>query len=345
MFKSRTLFVVGAGASAELGLPVGAGLKSQIADKLNFSFQHGYELTGGDWRVYEALRSLAQEKSQNSNIYVQAGRRIHTGMQIAPSIDTFLDAHKEDGHVVACGKLGIASAILEAESNSKLFKDYRYGDKPEMERAEGTWLPALASRMVEGVGKGDLESIFNNLSFVCFNYDRCIELYLYHALQDYYGISNSQAAELMKKLPIRHPYGVVGRLPWQEGEGIQVPFGSTLEGTGLLQVSERIKTFTERIDEGDQLESMKMLVQKAQTVVFLGFSFQAQNMDLLSVTDKSSADRVFSTAYGFSNSDCAVISSEVRRALMKHDGELSVELRNTLKCVDLFGEYSKSITQ
>lgn len=345
MFKSRTLFVVGAGASAELGLPVGAGLKTKIAEKLSFSFQHGRDLIKGDWRIYEAIRAMAHATSENPGAYTQAGRRISVGMQIAPSIDTFLDAHKDDNHVVASGKLGIASAILEAESNSKLYADYRQGDRPDMARAEGTWLPAVASRMVEGVGKGDLHALFNNVSFITFNYDRCIELFLYHAIQDYYGITGEQSSELMRSLEIRHPYGVVGRLPWQTGGGDPVPFGAELEGRSLLKVSERIKTFTERVDEGDQLESMKSLVQKAQTIVFLGFSFQAQNMELLAVRNKGSTGRVFSTAFGFSQSDCAVISADIRRALMRHDGDVSIELRNSLKCFDLFNEYSKSITQ
>ena len=37
MIKSKTVFIVGAGASAEVGLPVGGQLKKVISDKLNIS--------------------------------------------------------------------------------------------------------------------------------------------------------------------------------------------------------------------------------------------------------------------------------------------------------------------
>jgi len=44
MFKSKTLFVVGAGASQEAGLPTGTELKSIIAEKLDITFDHGNPL-------------------------------------------------------------------------------------------------------------------------------------------------------------------------------------------------------------------------------------------------------------------------------------------------------------
>ena len=42
MFKSKTVFIVGAGASAEVGLPVGSALKSDIANILQIEEAPGY---------------------------------------------------------------------------------------------------------------------------------------------------------------------------------------------------------------------------------------------------------------------------------------------------------------
>ncbi len=39
MFKSKTLFIVGAGASAEAGLPIGRELKVKIRDKLKYAIR------------------------------------------------------------------------------------------------------------------------------------------------------------------------------------------------------------------------------------------------------------------------------------------------------------------
>ena len=41
MFNSKTTIVVGAGASAELGMPVGSELKKTIATKLDIRFSDG----------------------------------------------------------------------------------------------------------------------------------------------------------------------------------------------------------------------------------------------------------------------------------------------------------------
>jgi hypothetical protein len=59
-----------------------------------------------------------------------------------------------------------------------------------------------------------------------FNYDRCIEQYLFHALQDYYGVSPHEASAMMASLKIFRPYGKIGDLPWQSQEGA-VPFGKS----------------------------------------------------------------------------------------------------------------------
>ena len=39
MFQSKTVFVLGAGASHELGLPLGSGLAKIISRKLNLRFE------------------------------------------------------------------------------------------------------------------------------------------------------------------------------------------------------------------------------------------------------------------------------------------------------------------
>jgi len=57
----------------------------------------------------------------------------------------------------------------------------------------------------------DLASMFDNISIICFNYDRCIEHYLYSALVAHYGITKPAAAKIMGKLRIHHPYGVISR--------------------------------------------------------------------------------------------------------------------------------------
>lgn len=60
MFKSKTVFIVGAGASCEAGLPSGDTLKERIAELLDIRFNDwGSDQISGDRRIVKALREAA----------------------------------------------------------------------------------------------------------------------------------------------------------------------------------------------------------------------------------------------------------------------------------------------
>lgn len=59
MFESKTLFVVGAGASAEIDLPVGSALLETIAKKLKIEFKGRVERISGDIELINAIDEYA----------------------------------------------------------------------------------------------------------------------------------------------------------------------------------------------------------------------------------------------------------------------------------------------
>jgi hypothetical protein len=63
MFKSRTLFVIGAGASKEVSLPIGAELADIIGRRLNYRFQNN-EPVDGDREILNAILFQANQQSQ-----------------------------------------------------------------------------------------------------------------------------------------------------------------------------------------------------------------------------------------------------------------------------------------
>jgi hypothetical protein len=144
----------------------------------------------------------------------------------------------------------------------------------------------------------EIDSIFKNVSFITFNYDRCIEHFLFHSIRDYYGIDENRMRELMGGLRVFHPYGAVGLLPWQTGPGEGVPFGGIEYSPKLLPISRQIKTFTERVEDDAALTVIRNEVAEAEVVVFLGFAFLEENMKLISPGHPTKAKRVFATAHG-----------------------------------------------
>jgi hypothetical protein len=70
MFKSKTLFVVGAGASKEVNFPVGEELKNEIARLWDIQFDSEF-LRKGDPKFYSCLEKAFRDRQKvNSSIMV-----------------------------------------------------------------------------------------------------------------------------------------------------------------------------------------------------------------------------------------------------------------------------------
>src|SRR5712692_6802353 len=119
-----TVFVVGAGASEEAGLPIGKELVDDIVNRLGYAVIHGSVSESGDRDILDVLQQYAQDRA-GINSFLEAARRVCDGAVYSNSIDSFIDVHRDDANIQVCGKLAIAKSILEAESKSKLYIDRR----------------------------------------------------------------------------------------------------------------------------------------------------------------------------------------------------------------------------
>jgi hypothetical protein len=310
MFKSKTVFIVGAGASCEAGLPSGEKLKGDIAGLLNIEFEDGWNQSAGDRQIAHVLREAG---NGNINPYLAKAWRIRDVVPTAAiSIDNFLDARRGDEMMELCGKLGIVKSILSAESNSKLGNRERGENRFTLQHLADTWYVNFLQMLTESVPKAEAGSVFDNVGIVTFNYDRCIERFLVQALGDYYDLTEQECEGIVSRLEIIHPYGTVGPLPWQNRHN-GVPFGSSQ--TDLRAAAGRIKTFTEGLDDDKMLTRMRTLIEEAETIVFLGFAFHPMNMELLSPGHMAATKRIFATTLGMSDADESVIEDDIFRML------------------------------
>lgn len=320
MLSARTLFIIGAGASCEYGLPDGGVLKSNIRNLLDFRSQSG-RLEHGDPDIHEALRVLSAFRGENRldpvelKRHVDEARELAAGLRHAASIDRYLDtleAHEGRPEMARVGKLAIVKAILAAERTSTLWVKPGATDLPS--QADEKWLSALFSIMESGVRASTIELLFRNAAFICFNYDRCVEHFFSFKLANFFRISLQDAQAIVRDhLNIVHPYGTVGGLPWQ-GTNSQAEFGDKdLSGRNLVPLAEGIRTFTERVSETDIVSKMKEMTSSAERVVFLGFGFHSQNMDLLSTGYQCPTRAVYATVFGQSAPDCAYRIPQIAR--------------------------------
>jgi hypothetical protein len=316
VLSRKTVFVVGAGASYELGLPIGEGLKPKIVEALKVE-RGGVRTSFVNDRVDEAVGSYVEEadRSQQVNLYaefIEAAGIISRALPFALSIDQYLDSQQDNPTIVRLGKIGIAAAILKAERESAIganaAKRVRVQDNGITTEALGSWHMRLVQLLTAGVSRSNISSIFDEVGFIVFNYDRCIERYLSIALSRYYNTSGSDLDAAMGSLEIIHPYGKVGRLEWQQG-GPHIRFGG--EGEGYLRkVAESILTFTESADTG-VTDEVQRLIAGAETVVFMGFGFLPQNVELLHPHRGTAAVSIFYTTYGISDTDAKLIVNDL----------------------------------
>lgn len=174
----------------------------------------------------------------------------------------------------------------------------------------------------DGLAKADIAGILNEVNIIDFNYDRSLEQVLFYTLKYSYGVSDQDVASALSNMRIIHPYGYLGKLAWQDAHLglLGLPFGGELHGpTDIPAVAERIKTFYEQLhDEGD-LSAMKSAVLEAERIVFLGFGFHPQNVNMLRPNLRQGATtkvtRIYATAFGESPGGCDVIKQSVVAAM------------------------------
>jgi hypothetical protein len=199
-----------------------------------------------------------------------------------------------------------------------------------------------------GVRLEDIEMVFENIGFIIFNYDRCIEHFLLNALRQLYSISEQRAAETLQRLNIIHPYGDVGILKTAlSNDGVF--YGGDYEGLNedYVDLAKRIRTYTEAKDD-EERENMDIALRDAERWVFLGFGFHEQNLKLLKPGAGHEQKTVFATALKMSGSDLNVTRGRIAAffksgARVDMHQQLEKTVHPNLTCAQLFDYYTQSL--
>jgi hypothetical protein len=319
MLGLPTVFVLGAGAGVDVGMPVGEKLTGEIAKKVDITFERGKK-TGGDDITTEALRLIAKAAGADANSYYGAGRNIAKGVHYSRSIDSYIHRHSDNERVKVCGKVAIVQTILEYERKSALFVDTTTAKRVWKRETEvrSSWFSDLMYVLQDRVIRADnLDAIFNDLVIINFNYDRCVEHFLLHALQHMFHVSDVKAKELMTSLKIFHPYGKVAPLPWEEVGGLAFGGDPHGEEPNLPELYNNIRTFNEEVEEGAELQELRKLLTAGRRVIFLGFHFHQQNMDLIRLAEKpemrGSERALYATVLGREAPEVKIIREQIEK--------------------------------
>jgi hypothetical protein len=342
--SKRLVFVLGAGSSVDFKFPMGSQLTSLISTALDFREDAHRYISGGNDAIREAL-SIGQFEIPN---WFTASKLISSAMPLAPSIDNFVDVHRNDMTIAYCAKVAIAGCILRAERNSSIYinPDNIY-NTVNFKNNVNAWHTLFFRIVTMYCTIDDLICRLKSIAIVTFNYDRSFETFLFYAVKTYYRVTNEIAAQVVNSLEIYHPYGKVGKIQHLE-TGAIVSYGKDVGGKELLEISKQIRTFTEGSDpKTSDIQKIRSTIFNSGALVFLGFAFHPLNVDLLfgerqSFSAVNYDKKIYGTAFGSSRSDLNFISWDLR--LRYNCDQESVELRNDLKCDQLFNEYSRTLS-
>lgn len=338
------VFVVGAGASKEVKLPTGTELKDIISDLLDIRFKFD-EQEAGDYVITSSLRKHVKSIWENDiNPYLHEAWHIRDALPQAISIDNFLDAHGDNTKLELCWKLAIAKSILAAEKNSLLYLD-KNDVKPmiNFKAINKSWYMSFFQLLTKNCSKKDLEDRFKKITLIIFNYDRCIEHFIYYGLQNYYKLDSTESARLISNINIIHPYWLAWSLPFL-GWNTIIDFWKDPTDNNLLELSKQIKTFHESADSS-QIANISKNIAESDKIIFLWFVFHELNMNLIAphaeILKKRKKEIIaYATTYWISDSDIWVIKNDISKLF-----DNKIHFNTTSKaCVWFFEDFWRSIS-
>ncbi len=294
-------------------MPLGVDLTDQIADALNFR-PGGHSQSKELARAALEVAAMLPGARMRQDALFRRAVQVSDGLATSPSIDVYIDNHAGDEACAFVGKVGIAACLVEAERQSGLREDAK--GVVSLGALKNTWFARLFNIMASGVRATAIHEMFANVSFVSFNYDRCLEQYFRHAIASRFHIGVDKAGEIVNQhCRIVHPYGSLGPLAGSEGN---IGFGVHLqpqyhgEADAVRTMADRLLTFTE--SRAARAEDAKELIRAATRAVFLGFAFHAQNVELLASASTNVVE-FRATALGASRSNRQEIFRHIMRII------------------------------
>lgn len=295
-------------------------------------------------------------KTQDDRKVVRAALdAIHKGIYTSVSIDAFIHRNHNDKEIERLGKALIALEISKAEAGSLMHisRGREQIDTLDRDKLDDTWISHFFRILTDGID--DPTRIGDDISIICFNYDRCIEFYLRESIINAYRVSRQVAHDIVQGFNIIHPYGTLGELTL-DGYGAEkgkLPFGPELDGrTNLFDIAENIRTYTEQSHDVDTVERIHEAISDCKNLVFLGFGFNNQNLDLLRVKHTFTGDahpkNIYATGYGLYQQVDATLKRRILDLFMDekdHRGWLSrVHIEYGMGCKELFRIHDMNLT-
>lgn len=280
----NTTIILGAGSSCEYGFPLGLKLVQDIIDGAS-----------------SKATTLAQGSPLHPEVRfeVDLQTRFADKLRLArpQSIDSFLSEHPEFQKV---GKKIIFEKILNYEANStfRLFQeDYCY------------------TKILNAVRKSKIDDLQKvKLKIITFNYDRSLSHFLKVRLDASYLNPGEKVSEFItNSLETVHVYGRIGALPWEESQEPKVHYGEDMNQSRVHGHVENLKLIGESRTEDSSLRKAIDHILWADRIIFLGFGYLRENLEILDFLNISKGKQIFGTGFDLSDPEMVDVAKRIGR--------------------------------
>ena len=312
MIRSKTAFIIGPGAAAELHMPGPAETLERIAQALDFSRASANQLTRDAAAILRHVGKLAERTRKTEEQLYRAAQRIHQAAKIGRTVEGLIEQNNDDPLVEAFGKLALAVFTLQSEQRSSVRATPQAHSALPLQTGD-YWLLELGRLIVSGLPRSRLEQGLGDITIISLGYDRAVEHFLPFALTTAYGMTLQEAQRIIAaRLKIYHPYGSVGRLPWQAGDQPDVDWGNEAPWN-MAALSAQLKTQDQAMADRAAIAPMRAAVAATQRLVFLGCEISPQMLDLLVDSSLSHNPDVIATTQGLTGANRAAALRMLRR--------------------------------
>lgn len=278
MFKDKTVLILGAGASRPYGSPTSGELRQLLL---------GID-TGSVLDKLQPRLSLRQDRSPRDGMNVPIHHLINEDMKAAAynetthldrfrqqfrlaervSIDAFINGLPPavDGIDMAhIARSSVAAILLRLERHAALTGDWYQ------------WL-------LEFLLRDGRDFPIDRLTVITFNYDRSLERYLDQAFEHSFRLKPEEARAMRDRIKFIHVYGSLGDLNEVGWGDVGSQFGAAA----------KLALATPRIEE-ERKNAMRKALANAQRVIFMGFAFWKENLDVLHDNHERTGSRTITT--------------------------------------------------
>jgi hypothetical protein len=261
--SQSTCLILGAGASAHLGFPLGRALRDAIV----------MELQNPDFSTSGARRlQIPQGVIDRAN---PDDLRENLGFGNWNSPDAFLEHHPEH---LELGKHLIASQLRKHEKPNVLMLEKR------------GWYNSILEFLTAD-SAASLES--KRLSIITYNYDRSVDHLIHRFFQYRYKMGETEAWRFTTQTaPIIHLHGSLGDYP---------DIGYGVSTTDTQEAADAIKIISEVQNNAPGFAAAQQVLKNSARIVIVGFGFAKQNVDRLNFFSTDSIqDREVKIICGYS---------------------------------------------